>query len=221
MRPALLARFAILLLGIATGAFADDITPATHYRWHDAQGGLHYSDSIPPDAVRFGYDILNSDGLLVRHIEREQTPQERAAAAAVAARAAAAKRAADQQALVDTQLLAAYPTEAELNEAHQAKLAQMKQEIGTTQSNLRSQEQSLADLLAHAAELERGGNPVPAFMRTRLATQRKTVADERGSVTRMQRDRAATARQLDAELQRYRMLRAKVGSEGSSGNGSG
>ncbi len=215
MRPLLLpVLLTALLCGVAAG---QNVTPTTHYRWHDAQGGLHYSDSIPPEAVRFGYDILNDQGLLVRHVNRELTPAERAAAAAEAARIASAKRAADQQALADRQLLAAYPNEAELKEAHDAKLAQMQQNINTTQQNLRSQEQSLADLLAHAAELERSGQSVPVFLRKRVADQRQSVADERNEVIKLQRQRAETAQQFDAELQRYRALRAKEQSEMSGG----
>ena len=199
----------LCVAGIACAANSDVSRPRTHYRWHDAQGGLHFGDSIPPGEVRFGYDIVNDQGLVVRHVDREMTPQERAAAAAEAARIAAAKRAAQQQALADQQLLAAYPTAAELHEAQQARLAQMQQGIKTTQSNLHTQEQDLADLLAQAAEMERSGKPVPPYLRKRVAEQRKIVAGERDQVTQMQHDREQTARKLDAELQRYRALRAK------------
>ncbi|MDQ2972048.1 MAG: DUF4124 domain-containing protein [Rhodanobacteraceae bacterium] len=206
------------LLLFAGGAVAQNDTPSTHYRWRDAAGGLHYSDAIPPGAVRFGYDVLNADGLLVRHVNRELTPQERAAVAAQTAQAAAVKRAADQQALADRQLIAAYPTEAELREAQQAKLAQLQQGMQTTRMNLRSQEQSLADLLAHAAELERSGKPVPNFMRERLVTQRASVTGERSAMAQMQRQIDATTQQFADELQRYRTLRAKMQSDMTPSN---
>ena len=208
MRPSLLST-AFLLTCLASAAAAQNVTPTTHFRWHDAQGVVHYSDTIPPEAVRFGYDVVDDQGLLVRHVDREKTAAERAAAAAETARQAAAKRAADQQELADRQLLSAYPNEAELKEAHDSKLAQMQQSITTTQSNLRSQEQSLADLLAHAAELERSGQPVPPYLRKRVTDQRQSVADERNEVARMQHEREQTAQQFDAEIQRYRMLRVK------------
>ena len=212
MRSTLL--FALLTLTCLTAAAGtQSVTPTTHFRWRDAQGVLHYSDSIPPEAVRYGYDVVNDQGLLVRHVEREKTSTERAAAAVAAARQAAAKRVAEQQELADRQLLAAYPDESELKEAHQAKLSQLQQSIDTTKSNLRSQEQSLADLLAHAAELERNGETVPADLRKRVSDQRQSVADERTEVARMEREREQTARQFAAELQRYRALRAKAQSE--------
>jgi hypothetical protein len=221
MRLAL--RLALLHASMATlvsvGAMAarhDNTTPIFHYRWHDAQGGLHYSDSIPPDAVRLGYDIVDDNGMLVRHVDREKTAAERAAEQAEASKAAAARRAAESQALADRQLLAAYPSEAELRQAHEARLAQMQQTINTTQQSLHSQEQSLAELLAHAADLERSGKPVPAALRKRLADQRKSVADERNEVAHLQTQREETAKQLDAELQRYRMLSAQA--QGGAGN---
>lgn len=210
MRLTLLSASIAALLCLSTVAAAADNAPVFHYRWHDANGGLHYSDSIPPDAVHLGYDIVNDNGLLVRHVDREKTPAERAEAEAEAARAAAVTRAAQQQATADRQLLASYQNEAELREAQQAKLAQMQQSIDTTQSNLRNQEQNLTELLAHAADLERSGRPVPAELRKRLADQRQSVADERGEVAHLQSERELTAKQLDAELQRYRMLSAQA-----------
>jgi hypothetical protein len=216
MRLVLLSASIAALIWASAAAAATHETSVFHYRWHDAQGGLHYSDSIPPDAVHLGYDIVDDNGLLVRHVDREKTPAERAAEEAAAAKAAAARRAADAQALADRQLLAAYPTEAELREAHQAKLAQMQQTINTTQQSLRSQEQNLGELLAHAADLERSGKPVPQALRKRLADQRQSVADERNEVAHLQSQRQAAARQLDEELQRYRMLSAK--SQGNASN---
>ena len=210
MRLALLSASIAALLCLSTVAAARDNTPVFHYRWHDAQGGLHYSDSIPPNAVYLGYDILNDNGLLVRHVDRQKTPAERAAADAEAARIAAAQRAVENQASADRQLLASYPSEAELREAQQAKLALMQQSINTTQTNLRSQEQNLAELLAHAADLERSGKPVPPELRKRLADQRQNVADERDEVEHLQSQRDAMARQQDADLQRYRALSAKA-----------
>lgn len=208
MRLPLLSASIAALLCLSTAAGVRANTSSYHYRWHDAQGGLHYSDSIPPNAVRLGYDIVDDNGFLVRHVERQQTPSERAAAEAEAARAAAAQRAAQNQASADRQLLASYPSEAELREAQQAKLAQMQQSIDTTQSNLRGQEQNLTELLAHAADLERSGKTVPPELRKRLADQRQSVADERNALARLQSERETSARQMDAELKHYRLLSA-------------
>lgn len=210
MRHALFCASIAALLCISAGVVAGTDGPTTHFRWHDAGGGLHYSDSIPPEAVRFGYDILSDSGLVVRHVEREQTPAERAATTAAAAKAAAEKRAVQERELADAQLLAAYPDEAMLRNAHHERLQQMQRNIITTQSNLRSQENSLADLLAHAADIERSGKTVPPFLKQRLAEQRQSVADERHEIVHLQNELAETKRKLDAELLHYRAISAQT-----------
>lgn len=210
MRPSCALCALPLIAAFAGATFAADHTPTVHYRWHDAQGGLHYSDSVPPDAVHLGYDVINDQGMVIQHINRALTPAERAAAAQQAAVVAAAKRTAEAQARADQQMLAAYPTEAELVEAQQAKLAENKQQVQTAQLNLHNQEQGLADLLTHAAELERSGKPVPAPLRQRIADQRANVATQRNALDTLQRQSRRAVQDNATQLQRYRVLRAKL-----------
>lgn len=46
------------------------------YRWVDEQGVVHYGDRIPPEAARKQRDVLNSQGVVVRHLDAEKTPQQ-------------------------------------------------------------------------------------------------------------------------------------------------
>lgn len=209
-------RIAVLLLPAfllaasgATPARAADNAPVLHYRWKDAAGVVHFSDTIPASALAGGYDVVNNDGRVVRHVSRELTPAERQAAAAEAARAAAARRAAQQQSLEDMQMLSAYPTDKDLQQSQQAQLQQIQTDIATLQTNLRSQENTLADLLAHAADLEHAGKPIPAFVNTRISEQRASVNEERNELLKRRADLANAQTRFALQLQRYRMLRAK------------
>ncbi|MES2405401.1 MAG: DUF4124 domain-containing protein [Pseudomonadota bacterium] len=209
-RTALLLLPAVLLAASAvTPAGATDNSPVVHYRWKDAAGVVHFSDTIPASALAGGYDVVNNDGQVVRHISRELTPAERQAAAVDAARAAAAKRAAQQQSLEDTQLLSAYPTDKDLQQSQQAQLQQLQTDIATLQTNLRSQENTLTDLLAHAADLEHSGKPIPPYVNTRITEQRESVSEERGALTKRRADLADAQTKFATQLQRYRMLRAR------------
>jgi hypothetical protein len=209
-RTAVLLLPALLLAASAvTPARATDNATAVHYRWKDAAGVVHFSDTIPASALAGGYDVVNNDGQVVRHVSRELTPAERQAAAAEAARAAAAKRAAQQQSLEDTQMLSAYPTDKDLQQSQQAQLQQIQTDIATLETNLRSQESTLTDLLAHAADLEHSGKPIPPFVNTRISEQRESVSEERNALVKRRADLAAAQTKFAAQLQRYRMLRAK------------
>src|SRR5882724_966370 len=132
------------------------------YKWKDPQGNLHFDDALPTDALQFGYDVVNSQGLVVKHVDRTKTAQEIKAADETAALQAAQKRAADEQVQADQQMLAAYPDERDLASAQQAQMDVIEQNIYTIQLSLNSQEKSLTDLLTHAANLEHNGTPVPA-----------------------------------------------------------
>ena len=80
----------------------------TRYKWKDAQGGAHFSDTLPPEALQMGYDVVDAQGLVIRHVDRPRTVEERKAdAAAVAAREEAKQRAAEKVA-ADRLLLVSY-----------------------------------------------------------------------------------------------------------------
>ncbi|MDE2055344.1 MAG: DUF4124 domain-containing protein [Xanthomonadaceae bacterium] len=211
MRRIVLLLLPALLLAVSavTPVRATDNATAVHYRWKDASGVVHFSDTIPASALAGGYDVVNNDGRVVRHIARELTPAERKAAAAEAAREAAAKREARQQSLEDTQMLSAYPTEKDLQQSQQAQLQQIQTDIATLETNLRSQEGTLTDLLAHAADLEHSGKPIPPVVNERIAEQRKNVNQERSALVQRHTDLAQAQTKFAVQLQRYRALRAK------------
>lgn len=214
MRRIVLSLLAVALVGAAATAFAGDNTAtATHYRWKDTAGVVHFSDTIPATALAGGYDIVNNQGMVVRHVERELTPAERRQAAAAAAKVAAAKREAQQQTLQDSQLLAAYATDRDLEQSQNAQLQQIQTDIATLETNLHSQEDSLTELLAHAADLEHAKQPIPPYVNKRIAEQRGTVNNERAALAQRHVDLAKAKAKFTAELVRYRTLRAKFGSD--------
>lgn len=204
--PALLLAMGVALPACAGNATA---TAATHYRWKDAAGVVHYADTIPASALSRGYDIVNGDGRVIRHVARELTPAERRAAADAASQAAAARRAARQRSLEDTQLLAAYPTDKDLEASQQAQLKQIETDIGSLQSNLHSQEESLTDLLSHAADLEHADKPVPLAISKRITQQRGIVSGERDALAQRRADLVRAQARFSAQLQHYRALRTQ------------
>ncbi len=217
MRPSALLVLAAVL-SMAASVAAADTTSATHYRWTDTAGVVHFGDTIPSSALAGGYDIVDDKGIVVRHIGRELTPAERKAAALAAAKVAAAKRDAQQQSIEDAQLLSAYPTDKSLADSQQGQLLQMQVQITTLESNLRNQEGSLTDLLAHAADLEHNKQPIPPFIHTRIANQRQTVNSERAALAQQRADIAQAKLRFAAQLDHYRALRARYSGSSNDAN---
>lgn len=181
----------------------------TQYKWRDASGALHYSDSLPPEATRFGYEVVNGQGLVVKRVERAKTADEIVAAKAAAAKAETERLAAEQQARDDERLLSSFPEEADLKRSQQQRLDAIDQEIKSAKFSLRNQEQTLADLLDRAAEYERAGKPLPEVQSKQIATLRAQVDEQHQAIRRREIERDDTVTSFQPEIAHYRELKAK------------
>ncbi|SEM60430.1 hypothetical protein SAMN02800694_1676 [Luteibacter sp. UNCMF331Sha3.1] len=197
-------------LCIGTVALAQNTTNnnAFRYRWRDASGHSYFSDSLSPEAMKAGYDVVNAQGMVVRHVERQLTADERAAARKVADQQAAALQAQQQRQREDAQMLNAYPDEAAFSAAKNAELDNFEQAARTTRINLQGQEKALADLLARAGDLERAKQPVPKTLNDRIAEQRTTVSNLRATLQRQMAAKEAARASTDSQLRHYRELKA-------------
>ena len=205
MRPALLGLLAMLL---SSSVWAAGSGPAhNRYKWTDGEGNLHYADALPPEAVKYGYEIVNAQGVVIKHVDRPKTTEERAAAKADLAKAQAAKESQEARVRTDQQMLAAYPTEEDLKRAQHQQSEMMEQNLTSARISLQSQEKSLAELLGHAAELDSSGKPVPQPLAKRIGDMRKQVEDQRTYIARKEKERDDTIGHFDDDLAHYRSLK--------------
>ncbi len=208
MRFVLSAVLAFLITGTAWAA-GGSVPGKAHqrYKWTDGEGALHYSDSLPPEAVKYGFEIVNAQGVVIKHVDRAKTPEEKAAAKAEIAKAQAAKESAEARARNDKQLIAAYPTEDDLKRAQRQQADMMEQNLTSARISLQSQERSLAELLGHAAEFDTNGKPVPAVLAKKIGDMRKQVEEQRSYIARKVTERDDTIAHFDDELAHYRALK--------------
>jgi hypothetical protein len=206
MRRLVLLAAITLSLGTALTAMAQ--SGGLRYRWVDASGLPHYSDSLTNDAVKFGYEVINNDGLVIQHVGKQLSPSEQAAAEREAAEQAAQQRKIDQQKRDDLQMLNTYPDEDAFKAEQQQMLESLDEQISTTRANLHSQDAALTDLLNRAADDERAKQPVPKALVDQIATQRNVVANQRVLLQHQQANREVTVQQQAQALQHYRELKA-------------
>lgn len=199
---------AVLALALAAPAWAAG-TASGHarYKWTDGEGNLHYSDALPPEAVKYGYEIVNPQGVVIKHVDRPRTSEEKAAAKAELAKAQAAKESAEARVRNDKQMLAAYPTTDDLKRAQHQQSEMMDQNLTSARISLQSEEKSLAELLGHAADFDTNGKPVPVALAKKIADMRKMVDDQRTYIARKQKERDETVAHFDDELAHYQSLK--------------
>lgn len=209
MRFALPVVLALLLVGVASAADGKH----NRYKWTDAEGNLHYSDVLPAEAVKYGYEIVSPQGVIVKHVDRAKTADERTAAKAEIAKAKAAKDAEETRVRTDQQMLAAYPTEEDLKRAQHQQSEMLETNLTSARISLQSQEKSLAEILGHAAELDSSGKSVPPALAKRIADTRKQVEDQRAYILRKENERDQTIAHFDDELAHYRSMKTASGAD--------
>lgn len=199
----LAALAAALALACAGAAEAQKL-----YRWVDKDGKVHYSDHVPPEAVDQARDELNEQGMKVGAVDRALTAEEIAERDARLKREAEEAAVAAEQAKRDLVLLSSYDNEDALQRSYQERFDLLEQSLATARMGIESQEKSLADLLSHAASLERSGKKVPKGIADSIAMARRQVQEQRDYLERREQERVALQAEYDQTLARYRSLRA-------------
>lgn len=214
MRSSVAATVFLALIGIVA-AFDAPARQHTQFRWVDGSGTPHFSDTLTMDALQYGYDVLSDKGVVVKHVDRQRTPEELFAEEAAAAAAAAQKREAEAQAQSEKRMLAAYPEEKDFIAARQAQLDGIDQNIRAANNSLGVQEKSLSDALAQASGFEHSNKPVPDPLKRQIESLRKSAESLRAYVGRRQQEKADAAKRFETDLQRYRAARARSALERS------
>ena len=207
--PLKLLLTALTLALLAGGAVAQTDKQKKLYRWVDKNGQVHYGDSVPAEYAEQDRDVLNKQGVKVGREEGTITPEE------AAAKAAEEKAARDEQKrkLRDRVLLQTYQSVKELEILRDARLE-------LVDAQLTIQEQSLANLRAQHAKIERtaaryapintepGAEPLPEETAADLARSANDIATQESNLLRRREERENIRLTFEADIKRYQELRA-------------
>lgn len=175
MRLLKLAVTISLLLGVGLA----DAQQKKLYRWTDKDGQVHYSDHVPPEAIENARSEINQRGMKVGEVDRALSAEEQAAAKQAEREAAEQAKLKEEESKRDAILLSSYGSVAELDRAYRERFDLLDQSLESARVGIRSQEKSLADLLAHAASLQRQNKPVPANIRSSIEIAQRQVSQQR------------------------------------------
>lgn len=195
----------VALIGFTGSADAQKL-----YRWTDKDGKVHYSDHVPPEAIENARDELSKSGMKVGEVSRALTPEELAAEKERRKTEEERLAAEAEQAKRDNILLSSYGSLAELERAYKERFDLLEQSLESARIGVQSQEKSLADLLAHAAGLERQGKPVPQTIKSSMELAQKQVAQQREYLAKRESEKATLQTEYEQTKQRYVEVKAKA-----------
>lgn len=200
---------AIAVTAMSLHAMAADSGSHKRYKWKDQQGLIHYTDTLSAEALQTGYDVVDAQGLVIQHVDRALTVEEKKAGDAAAAAQLATKQKALDQANADQQLLVAYGSEEDLAASQKTKLTAIDQTVQNIRMSQSDQERSLVDQLAHADSLERNNKPVPASVTQQIEALRKNIEEQKIFIEHKQRERIDIEQKSAVEMTHFRQLRAQ------------
>lgn len=189
---------AALVLGSLTAAAAGDKKgpEKTFYRYINEQGAKVVGQTIPPQYIRNGYEVITLTGEVLRTVP--PAPPE-----ADAERINKDKKSAQEQARQDLQLRRSYSTTAEIDAAKTRNLNQLRNNINVLQANLLSVKAQLKDQEAHAANMERNGQTVSDDILKNIATLRSEEKDVTTQIGQREVEFKVASDKFDQDRKRF------------------
>ena len=179
--------------------------------WTNSDGVRECGNSVPPQYAQQGTEEKSSQGITVNRKERAKTQEEIAAERAererIASEEAERERLANLQAHRDHVLIATFTTEEDLMLTRDGKLAAIESRIKHVQQVGKKIEQSMAELHAEAARLERAGKPVPPELQGQITAAQAQLRENRDEVNARRNERVVMEKQFQMDLARYRELK--------------
>lgn len=166
------------------------------YRYTDNAGHKVVGQSIPPQYVRNGYEMLTLSGEILKTVA--PAPPE-----ADAERIAKERKAAKEQARSDLELRRTYSSLQDIDSAKTRNLQELVNTINILQANLASTRAQLKIQEGHAASIERNGKTVTDDVLKNITTLRSEEKDLNAQIKQREAEHQTAAAKYDQDRNRF------------------
>jgi len=194
-----------VLTAAAAIASADNL-----YRYQNDQGVTVVDFRVPVGYVDYGYEVLDADGRVVDVVPRALTAEERANA--VLQRELEANARAEQQRLQkwDESLLLRYSTVADIEDARDRSLSDLKIRVSILKSNRRSLKHQAENAQARVAASQRAGAEAMQADLDNIALLKREIAVTDAKIERRQLQIAEMTADYQRDIDRFSQLQDVV-----------
>lgn len=192
---------------LATLALHAPVTGAATYKWIDEKGSVHYSDSLPPEAMDRGNVQLNKQGVPINKTDPAPTAEQRKAMQDEADRQKALAKEREISDRRDRALMDSYTSEDEIDLAKTRAVATIDNQLQSAQAYSTSLSKRREVLLANkAASGDKGMAPA---LERELEGIDSELAKQDGLVVQKKKELEVVTAKYDVDKQRWRELRAR------------
>lgn len=206
------AHIIAVLAALALPAVGSAQSNARLYRWVDADGNVHYSDTIPPHQANRDRSILNSQGVAVGFEEGEITPEERAEKRRLEAIAEAERAAKAEVARRDRMLLETYLSVQDIEDLRDRRLELLESQIKVTELYLSNLRKRLVNLQQEASAYKpytsREDAPeIPPNLALDINRTMASIDSYEQTLRRTRVDQEALRASFDRDIERFKELK--------------
>ena len=203
------------------------------YRWVDADGNVHYTESLPPEHRDSGHDVLNDQGLVVDENQRltpQKTEDQKSEEEIKAEEAAELPRdssglprpkplytEAEKQQRMDNFLMLRYESEQEITDAMDVEIKQLNYDRRLIEGSQASIMEAWRGQIREAANRQRAGQTVDDGVQREVTKLQSELAQNRRELAALEEREAKIRADFQAQLDRYRFLLEKYAEQEESG----
>jgi predicted RNase H-like nuclease (RuvC/YqgF family) len=196
-------------LSLAAAALATILgSSAVHantYRYTDENGQMVISNTVPQDAVKRGYQILNQQGRVIREVAPALTEEE---IAAREARKQEEKRR-EEQRKQDAMLLKRFSGPDSAVKAMHRKIEELESLIQLKQGNISVLESQLQNEQSRAADMERQGREVPQSLLQKISRLEEQIGELEAEIAGQRSDIDAVRQEFLKDIRRLEQITDK------------
>ena len=182
------------------------------YKWTDANGVVHYDQTVPPEYANRDREVLNNQGVRVGSEEGEITAEERAAAEERETRAEADRKAKEDIARHDRMLLETYISVADIEDLRNRRLELIESQIKLLEVYLGNQRKKLVGLQSEASNFKpystREDAPqIPENLARDMSQTTASIAQYEETLARQRATQAELKSSFNDDIARFRELK--------------
>ena len=176
------------------------------YRWVDANGRVHYSDTLPSSYQKSGAAEMSKQGVVIK---RTQSEAERRVEAERKAAEKRVQQDQQKQAQLDRALTSTNTTEAEIDLARDRALDNHKLMIKGAEIRVKVVETNLAELKARVATIKKSGRPIAPNLKEQVDQANRERLELKRNILNNEEALVKVREKYDADKQRFRDLAAR------------
>ena len=194
---------AILIAGIISLSVSS--LAADTYRWKDKDGKVHYGATVPAEYAEQPYDILNSAGMVIEHVEDTSVPIEVRVEEEIQGRKPLISNE-ERRRQTDRLLVIQYRSEEEITNARDLQIDQLGYDSKIINQSYASTNNAIRDQIRQAADQQRANQQISEDQQKGIDKLYARLARDEQKRARMEQREKRIRDRFQADLERYRVL---------------